>query len=236
MSPRAMILAAGLGTRLRPLTDTTPKALLSFRGKTMLEHVVDHLAAHGITEVVINLHHHADQVMDFLKEHKYFGIDFRISDERQELMDTGGGMMHARKHLEGHGPFIVHNVDIYSDTNLSAMLKYHLENDALATLAVSDRATSRNLLIDGDGLLCGWRNNNTGEEIIARQKPGLYPVAFSGIHVADPVIFSYLQQEQPFSITKAYLELAKKLRITTFDHTGDTWIDMADTGNYTLDQ
>jgi len=231
-----MILAAGMGTRLRPLTDTTPKALLPFQGKTMLEHVVGHLKDHGIEDVVINLHHLADQVRNYLEKHQFFGINFHISDERKQLMDTVGCIVRARKYLEGHGPFIVHNVDIYSDTDLSAMLQHHLENDALATLAVSDRKTSRNLLIDEEGLLCGWRNNSTGEEIIARQKPGLRPVAFSAMHVMDPEIFFHLDPGQPFSITKAYLELAKKHRIKTFDHTGDTWTDMADVSNYSQDQ
>src|SRR6056297_1821197 len=119
MTPRAMILAAGMGTRLRPLTDTTPKALLPFQGKTMLEHVVGHLKDHGIEDVVINLHHLADQVRNYLEKHQFFGINFHISDERKQLMDTGGGIVRARKYLEGHGPFIVHNVDIYSDTDLS---------------------------------------------------------------------------------------------------------------------
>lgn len=234
MNHKAMILAAGMGTRLRPLTDTTPKALLTYHGKTMLEHVIDHLVAHGTTDVVINLHHLADQVLQYLEEHHYFGINFHISDERDQLMDTGGGMMHARKHLEGDAPFIVHNVDIYSDTDLSLLVGQHAKNDALATLAVSERSTSRNLLIDDAGLLCGWRNNSTGEEIIARQKKGLRPVAFSGIHSVDPRIFRYLEQGKPFSITAAYLELAKQHRIMTFDHTGDTWKDMADMGNFSF--
>ncbi len=227
-----MILAAGLGTRLRPLTDTTPKALLSFRGKTMLEHVVDHLVAHGITEVVINLHHHADQVIALLEANQYFGITFHISDETDQLMDTGGGVVRARKYLEGEGPFLVHNVDIYSNIDLAEIFRQHAKKDALATLAVSDRKTSRNLLIDDQGVLCGWRNNSTGEEIIARQKPGLRPVAFSGIHVMRPGIFSYLDAHKPFSITRAYLELAARHRIRTFDHSGDIWTDMADPAHF----
>jgi MurNAc alpha-1-phosphate uridylyltransferase len=232
MNQSAMILAAGLGTRLRPLTDDTPKALLPFHGKTMLEHVVEHLKDHGITEVVINLHHCADQIEAFLRQQQYFGIKFHISDEREELMDTGGGIVKARKHFDGQGPFIVHNVDIYSDTDLTALLRHHLKSEALATLAVSDRSTSRNLLVDEEGLLCGWRDNRTGEEIIARQKPGLRPVAFSAIHVVDPEIFHYLEQGKPFSITKAYLQLATRHRIMTYDHTGDTWTDMADISNF----
>lgn len=232
MHPKAMILAAGLGTRLRPLTDDTPKALLSFRGKTMLEHVLDHLKIHGITEVVINIHHHAGQVERFLEKHQNFGCNIHLSDERRQLMDTGGGIVKARRFLEGAGPFVVHNVDISSDIDLGALVAYHSRHNTLATLAVSDRTTSRQLLVDADGLLCGWKDNRTGEEIIARKKPGLRPVAFSAIHVMDPLIFRYLEQEQPFSITKAYLQLAAKHRIMTFDHTGDDWKDMADIGNF----
>lgn len=235
MNIKAMILAAGMGTRLRPLTDTTPKALLKFRGRTMLEHVVDHLVANGIKEVVINIHHHADQVRNFLEAHRYFGIKFYVSDESDQLMDTGGGMVRAQKYLEGDGPFIVHNVDIFSDTDFSELQHYHAGHEALATLAVSERETSRNLLVDAAGLLCGWRNNITGEEIIARKQDGLRPVAFSGIHMVEPRIFSLFdreEREKPFSITKAYLELAAQHRIMTFDHTGDTWIDMASPLNF----
>ncbi|MDF1571284.1 MAG: nucleotidyltransferase family protein [Bacteroidales bacterium] len=232
MDTRAIILAAGLGTRLRPLTDHTPKALLPFRGKTMLEHVVDYLKSHGITEVVINVHHHAGQVEKYLLEHQNFGINIHLSDERRQLMDTGGGIVKARKYLEETGPFIVHNVDIFSDTDLTAMLAQHVKDEALATLAISDRKSSRQLLVDADGLLCGWRDNRTGEEIIARHRQELRPVAFSAIHVVDPRIFRYLDRDHPFSITKAYLQLAAHHRIMTFDHSGDTWTDMADISNF----
>jgi NDP-sugar pyrophosphorylase family protein len=234
MNPKAMILAAGLGTRLRPLTDHTPKALLPFRGKTMLEHVLAHLGMHGITEVVINVHHHAGQVERFLEIHQNFGFNIHISDERQQLMDTGGGIVHARHWLEGAGPFIVHNVDIWSGVDLGALVKDHARHGALATLAVSERKTSRQLLVDAEGRLCGWRDNRTGEEIIARTTKGLRPVAFSAIHVMEPSIFSFLEEGRPFSITKAYLQLAAEHRIMTFDHTGVDWTDMAEISNFTI--
>lgn len=232
--PTAMILAAGTGTRLRPLTDRTPKALLPFRGKPMLEHVIRSFTGAGFEHLVINVHHHAGQVISYLEANDFFGISIEISDEQELLMDTGGGILKARKYLDGDAPFLVHNVDIFSNIDLMKLYSRHMEQRPLATLAVTRRETSRNLLVNDDGLLCGWKNNSTGEEVIVRRQEQLIPVAFSGIHVIDPSIFRLLDRQDPFSITKAYLELSKNKEIRTWDHSGDTWIDMASPDHFSL--
>lgn len=230
--PRAMILAAGLGTRLRPLTETTPKALLNFRDKPMLEHVISKLKSAGITEIIINIHHHADQIEAFVERNNSFGLSISFSDERSELLDTGGGILKARSFFEGHGPFIVYNIDIFSSIDLQKLYLSHLNNYPLATLAVKQRETSRNFLANADGILSGWRNNQTGEKIITREGEELSSTAFSGIHVISDRIFSLLDTQGPFSITKAYLELSKMHNIHLHDHSKDEWTDMAHPENF----
>lgn len=223
----AMILAAGTGSRLLPLTKRTPKALLPFRGKPMLEHVISALKKHGFEYVVINVHHHADQVIDFVRRNNSYGINITFSDERDRLMDTGGGILKARELLEHRAPFLVHNVDIFSPINLSALFDHHLKHRPVATLAVTDRSTSRNFLINSNDQLCGWRNNTNGETIMSRKDAELKAVAFSGVHVIGPEIFGILKMDQPFSITKGYLEIARNHKVMTYNHSGDSWIDMA---------
>ena len=252
MVPIAMILAAGVGSRLQPLTDATPKALLPFRGRTMLEQVVSNLKRHGITDLVINIHHHADQIVEFVRNHDHFGMKIVFSDERDRLMDTGGGILKARQFLEGSGPFLVHNVDIFSDLDLTALYDSHLRSGPLATLAVQRRETSRNLLIDEDGRLAGWRDNSSGKTIMAGEGPYrgkvkatgaivagsakreevLSPVAFSGIHIIDPKIFTLLDDDEPFSIMHANLRLCGEHAIDTYDHSSGAWIDMAKKENF----
>ena len=254
MAPIAMILAAGVGSRLQPLTDKTPKALLHFRGKTMLEQVIEKLKLHGITEVVINIHHHAEQIVEFVRKHDDFGIKISFSDEQEQLMDTGGAIVKARGLLEGRGPFLVHNVDIFTDLDLMALYQAHLEGKALATLAVRERETSRNLLVDRSGRLCGWRDNKSGEAVMvegwknrcglvdrhpesgmpddAFAETDLKPLAFSGIHVIAPEIFEVLDSKEPFSIIQAYLRLAGDYKIVAYDHSSDHWIDMARKENF----
>lgn len=253
MVPIAMILAAGVGSRLQPLTDAIPKALLPFRGRTMLEQVLSSLKKHGIEDVVINIHHHADQIVEFVRKHDNFGMRIVFSDERDRLMDTGGGIVKARKLLEGHGPFIVHNVDIFSDLDLTAFYDSHLSKRPLATLAVQRRTTSRNLLADEDGRVAGWRDNISGKTILAgegfhrervkatgatdnagtlKREEKLGPVAFSGIHIIDPKIFTLLDDDGPFSIIHAYLRLCSEHKIDTYNHSSGVWIDMAKKENF----
>lgn len=232
MISRAMILAAGEGTRLQPLTNHLPKALLLFRGKTMLEHVLIHLKKHGIREVIINIHHHADKIVEFVHQNSRFGIDIEFSDERAMLMDTGGGILKAEWYFKDHGPFLVHNIDIFSDINLEELYLAHSKRRPLATLAVTSRETSRNLLVDSDNYLCGWKNNSTGETIVVKEKPPLHGVAFSGIHIIEPELSQLLTSKEPFSITDGYLKLAANHQIFAYDHSDGVWIDMAHKDNF----
>ena len=157
-----MIFAAGLGTRLKPLTDRIPKALVPVNGIPMLQHVILKLKQAGFTEIVINIHHFGEQIISFLQAHQNFGIMVRISDEREELLDTGGGIKKAIPFFSGNEPFLVHNVDILSDTDLKALYDYHRQSTNDATLLVSQRETSRYLLFDKDNArLCGWINKQT---------------------------------------------------------------------------
>ena len=166
---KAMIFAAGLGSRLKPLTDTKPKALIEVAGKPMLEHVILKLKASGFNEIVINVHHFADQILDFLQANHNFGVDIHISDETEELLDTGGGLEKAGKYFispchEDKNGILLHNVDILSNCNLQDLIRFHQQTpDVYATMLVSRRITSRYLLFDGNNLLCGWINKTTGE-------------------------------------------------------------------------
>lgn len=225
---KAMILAAGLGTRLRPLTNTTPKALVEVNGLTLLEMVIQQLKFYGFHEIIINVFHFAEQIIEFLQEKKNFGIDIRISYERGELLDTGGGIKNASWFFDDGAPFLVHNVDIISDLDLRQMYETHLHSQALATLAVSNRQSSRYLLFNRENTLCGWKNTSTGEIKIARATPEteLTPLAFSCIHVIQPVIFDLLPEQKVFSIIDAYLHLAAHHKIAAFKHDHSLWVDL----------
>jgi len=230
---KAMILAAGLGTRLRPLTDHTPKALLEWEGKPLLEHVILRLKSAGFTSIIINVHHHAGMIMDFVKQRDGFGIRIEFSHEKEQLLDTGGGIAHASWFF-GPDPFMVHNVDVFSDINLPALYRAHIESGAMATLAVKERVTSRSLLMSEDGYLKGWRDNRTGETILTgTSDAGLIPIAFSAIHVMDPGIFELFPGEKCFPIMPFYLELAKTHPVYLYRHDRDRWTDMGKLESYT---
>lgn len=209
-----MIFAAGLGTRLKPLTDHMPKALVPVAGKPMLEHVILKLKAAGFTELVINIHHFGEQIIGFLEANRNFGLTIHISDERDMLLDTGGGIKKARNFFSGDEPFLVHNVDILSDTDLKALYEYHLHSGNDATLLASPRKTIRYLLFDDENLLRGWINKDTlqtkPEGFIYRA--GQYrEYAFSGIHVISPSLFRYMDRWQgKFSIMDFYLQTCRE--------------------------
>ncbi len=222
-----MILAAGIGSRLKPFTDSHPKALARVNGETILQRNIEYLAQYGITDIIINVHHFAKQVTKYLKENKNFGSDITISDESKEVLETGGGLKKASWYFEDYEePFIVLNVDVLTDMNLRAMVKKHLKLKPLATLAVTNRYTSRYFLFDELDQLCGWRNEKTGEQKISREAKKFYPKAFSGIHVISPKIFSLVQMTGKFSIVDLYLELAKTHIITSFEHSNSKFIDV----------
>lgn len=201
---KAMILAAGLGTRLRPLTDDRPKALVEVAGHTLLEITLTRLRSFGITEVIVNLHHFADMVVEYLKANHYFGIHVEISRE-EILLDTGGGLKKAAYFFGKEDPFVLHNVDVISTIDLRRMLEIHAEQQALATMAVQDRATSRYLLFDEKLQLCGRR---AGRDELVRSVSPVQALAFSGIHVISPRIFGLMSEEGVFSIVTSYLRLA----------------------------
>lgn len=222
---RAMIFAAGLGTRFKPWTDAHPKALAIVNGKSLLQRNIEYLQQYGIREVVVNVHHFADQIVAAIKENSGWGSDVMISDETDAVLETGGGLKKAALHLR-EGSFVVINVDILTDLDLGEMIHYHQQLMPLATLAVTNRSTSRYFLFDQFHNLCGWRNNKTGEEKISRVSVDNTPKAFSGIHIIDPGIFSMMKQEGKFSMVDVYLELAKTEIIKGFDHTGSKFIDV----------
>ncbi|MDR3118804.1 MAG: nucleotidyltransferase family protein [Mediterranea sp.] len=218
---KALIFAAGLGTRLKPLTDNTPKALIPVGGKPMLEHLILKLKASGFNEIVVNIHHEGQQIIDYIESKKNFGIHIYISDERDCLLDTGGGIKHARKYLDGNEPFLVHNADILSNIDLKQLYQHHLNSRLpIATLPVSQRESSRNLLFDKENRLCGWQNRQTGE--IRSPHPGLTPslysgYAFSGIHVISPEIFQWMDGwSGMFSVINFYLAVCAKTIIRAY--------------------
>lgn len=208
---KAMILAAGLGTRLRPLTNDRPKALVEIAGRTMLEIALRRLRAFGIRDVLVNTHHFADLMADYLKAHGNFGMRIEISRE-EVLLDTGGGLKKAAGFFleDPDAPFLLHNVDVLSTIDFEQMLRAHKERGALATLAVQQRETSRYLLFDDDGLLCGRQAGRGGEPELARPRGRFHPLAFSGIHIVSPRIFSEMREDGVFSIVPAYLQLAAR--------------------------
>lgn len=223
----AMILAAGLGTRLKPLTDNKPKALIEINGYTLLELAIRKLQKHGFDNIIINVHHFPDMIVHYLKVHENFGSKIFISDERKLLLDTGGAIKEIEKHIDFNYPILVYNVDVITDMNLETLYKYHSESDNLATLAVRKRETTRYLLLDRDNVLCGWTNKITNEERIVRdQAYKLREYAFSGIHVVNPAIFNVMPVEKKFSIIDLYLKLAPNFLIKGYDHSDTEWIDV----------
>ncbi len=223
---KAMIFAAGLGTRLGPVTSQVPKALVQAGGKTLLQHVIEKLILAGVNEMVINVHHFPDQIRAFLEQHNNFGITLHISDESQALLDTGGGLLKAATLLWGEEPVLVHNVDILSNLDLVDLVRVHRERKSLATLAVRDRETQRYLLFDDDLRLTGWKNTSTGE--FRRSLPGSaeIPLAFSGIQVIDPGIFNLITRKGKFSLIDAYLELAVNYPVYGYRDQSSLWMDV----------
>lgn len=222
---KAMVLAAGLGTRLRPLTNDRPKALVEFGGKTLLEITLARLRDFGVREVIINVHHFAELVVDYLQANHSFGMRIEVSRE-EELLDTGGGLRKAGWFFQESGhPFILHNVDVISTIDLDRMARFHDEQRALATLAVQQRKTSRYLLFDRQNQLCGRRRGENDQ--MARDAQEVEPLAFSGIHVISPRLIAMMKEEGVFSIIDTYLRLAGEgEKIVAFRADEYEWRDM----------
>ncbi|MFH0865414.1 MAG: nucleotidyltransferase family protein [Bacteroidota bacterium] len=223
---KAMIFAAGLGTRLKPITDSIPKALVQVGGITLLEHVIAKLVMHGFDDIIINVHHHAQKITEFLRSKNNFNIHIEISDESDMLLDTGGGLKKASWFFNDGRPFLVHNVDIISDIDFENFYCSHVQSNALATIAVRNRPPQRYFLFDSGMNICGWENLNTNEKIISRSSTSpMLSLAFSGIHVISPQIFELLQETGKFSIVDVYLRLSTYHDIKGYLHDTGYWID-----------
>jgi NDP-sugar pyrophosphorylase family protein len=225
---KAMILAAGLGSRLKPWTDHHPKALATVNGKSLLQRNIEYLQQYGIQEVVVNVHHFADQIIDAIEANNGWGSKIIISDETDEVLETGGGFLKAAPFLQGNNPIVLMNVDILTELNLEAMIGYHQDKKPLVTLATTNRETSRYFLFDEGNNLCGWRNVKTGEEKPRNGINGFQKTqaAFSGIHIIEPRIFSLLKLQGKFSMVDVYLDLMKDHTIKSFDHSENRFIDV----------
>lgn len=223
---KALLFAAGLGTRLRPLTQNCPKALVEVNGQALLGHALHYLQRQGVCEVVVNIHHFGALVMDYLEQHTPKGLIVRISDERDQVLETGGGLLKAAPLLQGKDPIVLYNVDVLTNLSLTQLLEYHQTHQALATLAVRRRSSSRYLLFDATNRLSGWRHQGTGEERLVRPASAYHPFAFSGIHIIAPELLERIPQRGVFSIIESYLSLAKSTPILAYPHDSDYWFDV----------
>lgn len=230
---KAIVFAAGLGTRLKPFTLSHPKALVEVNGKPMLQRVVERLRDAGVTQIVVNVHHFASQITDFLQANSNFGCDIAVSDESDLLLDTGGGIAKAARMLEGDEPFIAYNADILSDFDINAMIDAHRMTGADVTLLTSHRSSSRQIYFDSDGRLRGWQNLNTGECRPDGFTPGEEPVgaSFNGVHIINPSVLPLLtataEKTPVFSIMPFYLANIERLDIRAYFPEGDyQWYDI----------
>jgi len=229
MITRAMIFCAGLGTRFKPWTDKHPKALAVVNGKTLLQRNIEYLQQYGIFEVVINVHHFADQIEEAVERHHGWGSDVLISDERDALLDTGGGLLKAAPFFPEDERFITLNADILTDLHLGKLIEFHERRQPLISFGVTNRNSSRVLLFDGAHRLCGWRKVGTGEEKISISSPNLVTKAYSCVVFFEPSIFNLMAGYGfggKFSLTDVYLKLAADHLILGYDHSGDRFVDV----------
>ena len=226
---KAMIFSAGLGTRFKPWTDAHPKALALINGKSLLQRNIDYLQQYGITDVVVNVHHFADQVIETIIKTKGWGSKITISDERDELLETGGGLLKAKEFFIPGEKFVTCNADILTDLNINKLLSFHNEKKALITFGVTQRKTSRYLLFDENDRLCGWRNATTGEDKISIPKNTYIQKAYSCVVVFEYDVFRLMQEKEfagKFSLIDVYLTLAAEHLVMGYDHTGDRLVDV----------
>lgn len=244
-----MIFAAGFGTRLKPLTDTCPKALVKVGGKPMLQHTIEHLIKHGFDEIIINIHYLGNQIKEFLQRHNNFGIHIEISDETDLILETGGGLLKAKQFFEDSNPFLVCNADVFTNINLTEFYNFHRRNNSIATLAVRNRKSSRVLLFDNKNRLCGWQNfkneevkfpsvffDSTAHYFDAQNEifqdaqydniKQAKQFAFSGYQIISPEIFNYQTRSGIFSMIEWYIDICAQQTIMAFEHNDDIWIDI----------
>lgn len=222
---KAMIFAAGLGTRFKPWTDKHPKALAEVNGKTLLQRTIQYLQQYEIYDVVVNVHHFADQITRAIERSKGWGSNIMISDESDEVLETGGGLMKARGFLRD-GTFLTINVDILTDLNIKYFLAEHQQQNGLITVAVTDRTTSRYLLFNKYDRLIGWRNTKTGEEKIVIQAKDIFQKAYSGVALFNPQVFELNKLTGKFSLIDLYLSLAKENKIAAYNHSESKLLDV----------
>lgn len=218
MIKKALIFAAGKGTRLKPFTDSHPKALALVNDVPLLERNIKYLQNFGVTEFVINVHHFGEQIVEFLEKNNHFGAKIDVSDEKDELLETGGGLLFAQKYLENEENFLIMNADILTDLNIHELVKFHETHLPLATLAVSDRNSSRKLFFNSEMVLKGWMNKNSGETKMAEFNSDFKELAFSGIHCINSSIFDKIKRRGKFSIMEEYLDLMFENNILGFQH------------------
>lgn len=218
MIKKALIFAAGKGTRLKPFTDHHPKALALVNNIPLLERNIKYLQSFGIHEFVINIHHFGDQIVEFLKENENFGAKIDISDEKDKLLETGGGLLFAQKFLEKEEDFLIMNADILTNLDISALVNFHQSHDNVASLAVSDRPSSRKLFFNNEMVLRGWANKSSGETKMAEFNHNFKELAFSGLHCLSSSIFSKIKRTGKFSIMEEYLDLMFDGHIRGFEH------------------
>ena len=223
---KAMIFSAGLGTRFKPWTDSHPKALAVVNGKSLLQRNIEYLQQYGIDDVVVNVHHFAEQVIQAVKENNGWGSSVAISDETDEVLETGGGLLKAKDLLQNQGPFITLNADFLTNLNLHDLIAFHQQKKALISFGITDRKSTRNFLFDEESRLCGWMNCLTGEKRISIAKPALTPKAYSCVVVFEPTIFDLITQRGKFSLVDTYLSLAADYPIYGYDHSGDKLVDV----------
>ncbi|MCF8360507.1 MAG: NTP transferase domain-containing protein [Prolixibacteraceae bacterium] len=231
---KAIVFAAGLGTRLKPLTNDRPKALIEIDNKPLIWHALQNLKKWGVQQAIVNVHHFGNDVIDYLKTCEA-GIDISISDERDLLLDTGGGLLKAKDFFNDGNPFFAVNVDVFSTVNLSDAMDYHLQSGALATLVVRKRETSRYFMFNDEKQLTGWINTKTGEQIVSRKSfEKSVPLAFSGIQVISPSVFDLITEKGNFSLTQMYLRLATDKKIVGYLDNSPFWIDVGKPGELTI--
>lgn len=221
----AILFAAGLGTRFKPWTDKHPKALAVVNGKTLLQRNIEYLQKYDITDVVVNVHHYPEQIIDFIEKNNGWGSTVTISDESDELLETGGGLLKA-KHLLFRDIILTLNVDILTEINLKHFLAHHQQENSLITVAVSERETSRYLLFNKYNRLIGWKNKDTGDEKIVIQAKDIFEKAYSGLAIFQPEALDLITLRGKFSLIDAYLQLAPQNKIAGYDHTGERLIDV----------
>jgi len=222
---KAMIFAAGRGTRLGDITKSMPKALVDINGKSALHHAVERCTRFGFGDIIINVHHFADQVEKEVARLNSMGFRISVSDEREGLLENGGGLFKAHGFFDSE-PFLMYNVDIVSDLDLGALYRYHREKGGLATLAVRHREGKRFLLVDSEGRLRGWRNRETGDQILkCAGDMVLHEIAFSSMHIAEPELFNYMG-EGIYTLIDLYLNLAADHNIYTLKHDEGYWVDV----------